>query len=35
MFKNDARFTHSGDPEGRRALALVKPDAALFAPKPG
>ena len=35
MFKNDARFTHSGDPDGRRALALVKPEGALFEPKPG
>jgi flagellar biosynthesis/type III secretory pathway protein FliH len=35
LFKNDARFTHSGDPDGRRALALVKPEGALFEPKPG
>ena len=35
MFKNDARFTHSGDADGRRALALVKPEGALFEPKPG
>jgi flagellar biosynthesis/type III secretory pathway protein FliH len=35
LFKNDARFTHSGDPDGRRALALVKPEGALFEPKTG
>jgi flagellar biosynthesis/type III secretory pathway protein FliH len=35
LFKNDARFTHSGDADGRRALALVKPEGALFEPKPG
>jgi flagellar biosynthesis/type III secretory pathway protein FliH len=35
LFKNDARYTHSGDPDGRRALALVKPEGVLYASKPG
>lgn len=35
MFRNDSRFTHSADPDGRRVLTLVKPEGVLYDPPPG